>query len=126
MATVAVPNKTRLVGGSFLIEANTTEQVFTLEDLSEEHRQIAQTTDEFARNEILPNVEKIEHKEWQVTRDLIKKASELGLASVDIPEEYGGSDMDKISSCIIADHIAVSGSFSVSWGAHVGIGVLPI
>ncbi|MEO6120016.1 MAG: acyl-CoA dehydrogenase family protein [Terriglobales bacterium] len=68
----------------------------------------------------------MEHKEWQVSRDLIKKASELGLTSVDIPEEYGGSDMDKISSSIIADRIAVSGSFSVTWGAHVGIGTLPI
>ena len=125
MATAALP-KTRIAGGSFLIEERNLDEVFTPEDFTDEHRQIAQTTDEFARNEILPNVEKIEHKEWQVTRDLIKKASELGLANVDVPEEYGGSDMDKISSCIIADHIAVSGSFSVSWGAHVGIGVLPI
>jgi alkylation response protein AidB-like acyl-CoA dehydrogenase len=125
MATAVVP-KTKIAGGSFLIEERNVDEVFFPEDFSDEHRQIAQTTDEFARNEILPNVEKIEHKEWQVTRDLIKKASELGLANVDIPEEYGGSDMDKISSCIIADHIAVCGSFSVSWGAHVGIGVLPI
>jgi len=125
MATAAVP-KTKIAGGSFLIEERNVEEVFTPEDFTDEHRQIAQTTDEFARNEILPNVEKIEHKDWQVSRDLIKKASELGLANVDIPEEYGGSDMDKISSCIIADHIAVCGSFSVSWGAHVGIGVLPI
>src|SRR5205807_8714655 len=116
MATAVLP-KTKLAGGSFLIEEHQIDQVFTPEDLSDEHRQIAQTTDEFARNEILPNVEKIEHKDWQVSRDLIKKASELGLANVDIPEEYGGSDMDKISSCIIADHIAVCGSFSVSWGA---------
>ncbi|HUQ49566.1 MAG TPA: acyl-CoA dehydrogenase family protein [Terriglobales bacterium] len=125
MATATVP-KVKIAGGSFLIEERAIEDVFTPEDFSDEHRQIAKTTDEFARNEIVPNIEKIEHKDWQVSRDLIKKASELGLASVDIPEEYGGSDMDKISSSIIADRIAVSGSFSVTWGAHVGIGTLPI
>ncbi len=126
MATVAVPNKTKLVGGSFLIEEHTTEQVFTPEDLSEEHQQIVRTTEEFAKNEILPNVEKIEHKEFAVTRELIRKACEIGIANVDIPEQYGGSDMDKISSAVINEYIAVSGSFSVSFGGHVGIGTLPI
>ncbi len=125
MATATLP-KTRITGGAFLIEDQPLESVFTVEDFSDEHRQIAQTTDEFAKNEIVPMAERIEHKEWQVSRDLIKKASELGLANVDIPEEYGGSDMDKISSALIADRIAVNGSFSVTWGAHVGIGTLPI
>ena len=126
MATVAVPNKTKLTGGSFLIEEHATHQVFTPEDLSEEHQQIAQTTQDFARNEILPNVEKIEHKEFAVTRGLIQKACEIGIANVDIPEQYGGSDMDKISSAIIAEHLSVSGSFSVAFGGHTGIGSLPI
>jgi butyryl-CoA dehydrogenase len=126
MATVAVPNKAKLVGGSFLIEEHSTDQVFTPEDLTEEHQQIVRTTEEFARNEILPNVEKIEHKEWAVTRELLRKACEIGIANVDIPEQYGGSDMDKISSALINEHIAVSGSFSVSFGGHVGIGTLPI
>ena len=125
MATATVP-KNKIIGGSFLIEDRTTAEVFTPEDFTEEHRQIAQTTEEFARKEIVPMIERIEHKEFQVTRDLLKKAAELGLATVDIPEEYGGADMDKISSCIIADRIAVSGSFSVSFGGHVGIGTLPI
>jgi butyryl-CoA dehydrogenase len=126
MATVAVPNKTKLVGGSFLIEEHTTDQVFTPEDLTEEHQQIVQTTQDFAKNEILPNVEKIEHKEFEVTRALLRKACEIGIANVDIPEQYGGSDMDKISSALINEHISVSGSFSVSFGGHVGIGTLPI
>jgi alkylation response protein AidB-like acyl-CoA dehydrogenase len=126
MATVAVPNKTRLVGGSFLIEEHSTDQVFTPEDLTEEHQQIVRTTEEFARNEILPNVEKIEHKDFALTRELLRKACEIGIANVDIPEQYGGSDMDKISSALISEYIAVSGSFSVSFGGHVGIGTLPI
>src|SRR6185312_13875998 len=125
MATAAIP-KTKIAGGSFLIEDRRPEEVFTPEDFTDEHRQIAQTTEEFALKEILPQVEKIEHKDYSVSRALIKKASELGLASVDIPEEYGGVDMDKVTSAIIADYIAKSGSFSVTWGAHVGIGTLPI
>lgn len=125
MATAVLP-KTKLTGGSFLIQEHNIDDVFTPEDLSEEHQQIAQTTQEFAKNEIVPNLEKIEHKEFAVTRELIRKACEIGIANVDIPEQYGGSDMDKISSAIIAEHISVSGSFSVSFGGHVGIGTLPI
>ena len=87
---------------------------------------IAKLTDEFAVNELLPAVEKIEHKEWQVTVDLLKKAAEMGLTNADVPAEYGGSDMDKISSAIIADHMAKCGSFVVSMGAHAGIGTLPL
>jgi alkylation response protein AidB-like acyl-CoA dehydrogenase len=125
MATAKVP-KVKIAGGSFLIEDRRPEDVFTPEDFTDEHRQIAQTTEEFALKEIVPNTEKIEHKDYSVTRELIRKASELGLATVDIPEEYGGMEMDKVTSAIIADYIAKSGSFSVSWGAHVGIGTLPI
>src|SRR5512140_831762 len=125
MATAAIP-KTKTAGGSWLIEERPLEDVFTPEDFTDEHKQIAATTEEFALKEIVPVTERIEHKEWQVTRDLLKKASEIGIANVDVPEEYGGSDMDKVSSAIIADYIAKSGSFSVSWGAHVGIGTLPI
>ena len=126
MATAAVEPKTKITGGSFLIEERALEEVFTPEDFTEEHRQIAQTAEEFANNEILPNTEKIEHKDWAVTRELLKKASELGLANVDVPEQYGGADMDKVSSCIIADRMAKNGSFMVSFGWHVGIGTLPI
>src|SRR5258706_13908794 len=94
MATAAIP-KTKIIGGSFLIEDRDIADVFTPEDFTDEHRQIAQTTEEFARNEIIPNMERIEHKEWQVTRDLLKKAAELGLATVDIPEKYGGGGQRK-------------------------------
>jgi alkylation response protein AidB-like acyl-CoA dehydrogenase len=125
MATAAIP-KNRIVGGSFILEDRTPDEVFTPEDFSEQHQLIAQTTEEFAQNEIVPNIDKIEHKEFAVTRDLLKKASDLGITSVDVPEEFGGTDMDKVSSAIIADRIAKSGSFSVAFGGHVGIGTLPI
>jgi alkylation response protein AidB-like acyl-CoA dehydrogenase len=126
MATATAVPKTKIGGGSWLLEDRSPEDVFTPEDFSEEHQQIAQTTEEFAIKEIVANNDKIEHKEWAVTRQLLRKASEIGIATVDVPEQYGGADMDKVSSAIIADRIAKSGSFSVSFGAHVGIGTLPI
>jgi butyryl-CoA dehydrogenase len=126
MATAPAVPKTKIAGGSFLLEERNLADVFTPEDFSDEHRQIARTTEEFATNEILPLTDKIEAKEFQVTRDLLKKGSELGLCSVDVPEQYGGMELDKVSSAIVADYIAKSGSFSVSFGAHVGIGTLPI
>ena len=125
MATVAVP-KTKLAGGSWLIEDHNTQQVFTPEDFSEEHQQIAQTTEEFSLNEIVPNAEKIEHKDYELQRELLRKASEIGIANVDVPEEYGGSDMDKVSSAIVGDRIAKNASFTTTWGAHCGIGTIPI
>jgi alkylation response protein AidB-like acyl-CoA dehydrogenase len=125
MATMAIP-KTKILGGSFLLEERQTADVFTPEDFSEQQLMIAQTTDEFALNEILPQAEKIEHKDFSITRDLLKKAGELGLSGVEIPEAYGGLEMDKVTAAVIADHIAKYGGFSTSWGAHSGIGLLPI
>src|ERR1700758_7981 len=125
MATTAIP-KSKISGGSFLLEDRQTSEVFTPEDFSEQHQLIGQTTEEFAVNEILPNVEKIEHKEFQVTRDLLKKAGDLGLSGVEIPEAYGGLEMDKVTAAVIADHIAKYAGFATTWGGHSGIGTLPI
>jgi butyryl-CoA dehydrogenase len=125
MATTAIP-KTKISGGSFLLEERQTADVFTPEDFSEQHQMIGQTTEEFAVNEILPNVEKIEHKDFSVSRALLKKAGELGLSGVEIPEAYGGLEMDKVTSAVIADHIAKYAGFATTWGAHSGIGLLPI
>jgi butyryl-CoA dehydrogenase len=126
MATATAIPKTKIQGGSWLLEERALDDIFTPEDFSEQHQLIAQTTEEFAQNEIVPNIERIEHKEWAVTRELLRKASEIGIANTDVPEEFGGSDMDKVSGAIIADRIARCGSFSVSFGGHVGIGTLPI
>ncbi|MBV8208163.1 MAG: acyl-CoA dehydrogenase family protein [Acidobacteria bacterium] len=115
-----------IAGGSFLIEERRLDEVFMPEDFSEQHQLIAQTTEDFAQNEIVPLIDRIERKEFELTRELIRRAGELGLTSVDIPEQYGGMELDKVSSAIIADRVAKSGSFSVSWGSHVGIGTLPI
>jgi len=118
--------KSKISGGSFLLEERQTSEVFTPEDFTEQHQLIGQTTEEFAVNEILPNVERIEHKEFQVTRDLLKKAGDLGLSGVEIPEAYGGLEMDKVTAAVIADHIAKYAGFATTWGGHSGIGTLPI
>ena len=125
MATTAIP-KTKILGGSFLLEERQTAEVFTPEDFSEQHQMIGQTAEEFAVNEILPQAEKIEHKDYSVSRDLLKKAGDLGLSGVEIPEAYGGLEMDKVTAAIIADHIAKYAGFATTWGAHSGIGLLPI
>src|SRR5512138_3307782 len=125
MATTAIPN-TKISGASFLLEERQPSEVFTPEDFNEQHQLIAQTTEDFALNEIVPNIEKIEHKEFSVTRELLKKAGELGLSAVDVPEAYGGMEMDKVTSAIIADHMAKYAGFATTWGAHTGIGLLPI
>jgi len=123
--TTSVPN-TRVSGGSFLLETRRPEEVFTPEDFTEQHQLIGQTAEEFANNEILPNAEKIEHKDFSISRDLLKKAGELGLSGVEIPEAYGGLEMDKVTAAVIADHIAKYAGFATTWGAHSGIGLLPI
>ncbi|MGA2979103.1 MAG: acyl-CoA dehydrogenase family protein [Terriglobales bacterium] len=125
MATTAIP-KTKISGGSFLLEERQTADVFTPEDFSEQQQMIGQTTEEFALNEILPQAEKIEHKDFSISRDLLKKAGDLGLSGVEIPEAYGGLEMDKVTAAIIADHIAKYAGFATTWGAHSGIGLLPI
>ena len=125
MATTAIP-KTKILGGGFLLEERQTAEVFTPEDFTDQHQMIGQTTEEFAINEILPNWEKIEHKDFSISRELLKKAGELGLSGVEIPEAYGGLEMDKVTAAVIADHIAKYAGFATTWGAHSGIGLLPL
>lgn len=113
-------------GGSFLIEDVSYDRVFTPEDFTDEHKMIAKTTEDFAVNEVLPHLEDIENHEFDKSVKLLKQAGELGLLGADVPEEYGGFGLDKISSALITEKISRAGSFSLSFGAHVGIGSLPI
>src|SRR6201981_2709818 len=126
MAKLTATPASKVRCGSFLIEERTPEEVFTPEDFSEQHQLIAQTAEEFALKEIVPNIEKMEEKDFAVTRELVRKAGELGLSGVDVPELYGGMEMDKVTSSIIADRLAKHGGFSTTWGAHTCIGTLPI
>jgi butyryl-CoA dehydrogenase len=126
MSTLTTSSIVAAAGGSFLLETRTPAEVFTPEDLNEEQRQIATTAAQFAREQILPAVAAIEAKEPGVMAGLIRKAAELGFASVDIPEEYGGVGMDKTTSTLITDHLSVLASFSTAFGAHIGIASLPL
>jgi alkylation response protein AidB-like acyl-CoA dehydrogenase len=126
MATITAVPKTKILGGSFLLEERQTADVFTPEDFSEQQQMIGQTTEEFAVNEILPQADKIEHKDYSISRALLKKAGDLGLSGVEVPEVYGGLDMDKVTAAVIADHMAKYAGFATTWGAHTGIGMLPI
>ena len=126
MATATGTPTTLIPGGAFLItDAPATAFTFP-EDFTEEQRQIAETTADFAANEIVPQSDAIEAKDFAVTRRLLKEAAELGLTSIDIPEEYGGLELDKLSSAIVAENISRQGSFSVAFSAHTGIGTLPL
>ena len=126
MATVTASPKNNIAGGSFLIEERKPDEVFTPEDFSEQHLLIARTAEEFAIKEIVPNIEKLEHKDFALLRELVRKAGELGLSAADVPEQYGGMEMDKVTSALIADRLARYGGFSATWGAHTCIGTLPI
>jgi alkylation response protein AidB-like acyl-CoA dehydrogenase len=125
MATTAI-SSAKISGGSFLLESRRPDEIFTPEDFNEQQQLIGQTAEEFTVNEILPNIEKMEHKDFSISRELIKKAGELGLTGVEIPEAYGGLEMDKVTAAVIADHIAQYAGFATTWGAHSGIGLLPI
>src|ERR1700726_277346 len=126
MATTTTVPQNRISGGSFLLETRRPDEVFTPEDFTEQQQLIGHTSEEFTVNEILPNVEKMERKEFSISRDLLKKAGDLGLSGVEIPEAYGGLEMDKVTAAVIADHIAQYAGFATTWGAHTGIGMLPL
>ncbi len=115
----------RVKGGSFLTEERDPQDIFTPEDFSEEHRQIAKTAIDFTTNEVMPAAAEIEAKNFAVTRALLRKAGELGLMGVDVPEAYGGLEMDKVTSALVAESMSQLASFSVAFSAHVGIGTLP-
>jgi len=114
------------VGGDFLITDATPEEVFTPEDFTEEHRMIMDMAKDFVVKEIHPNIDQLEEKDEALTLSLLAKAGELGLLGTDIPEEYGGMGLDKVSTTIVTEALGVAGSFAVVYGADTGIGTLPI
>jgi alkylation response protein AidB-like acyl-CoA dehydrogenase len=113
-------------GGSFLIEERRLEEVFTPEDFSEEQRMIGGAAAEFMEKEMVPRIPEILALKYETTRSLLRQAGELGLLGVEIPEEYGGLGLDKVSGCLVSEKSARDGSFAVSFMGHTGIGTLPI
>jgi len=113
-------------GGEYLVAEVTKEEIFTPEDFTDEQRQIAETTEQFVVNDILPHAEEIEHQDFAKVVEGMRKCGELGLLMIDAPEEYGGLNLDKATSMLVGEKIGPSGSFSVAFAAHTGIGTLPL
>lgn len=116
-----------LRGGQFLVKETNCEDVFTLEDLSEEQKMMRESTKEFVDRELWAHWERFEKKDYKYTEECMRKAGELGLLSVAVPESYGGMGMGFVSTMLVCDYISgATGSFSTAFGAHTGIGTLPI
>ena len=127
-ATTRPPTSRMIQGGAFLIEPCPPDEVFTPEDLTDQHQLIAQTAREFVSKEVMPRSSDLEDpaKKHALSRQLLGKAAELGLTAAQIPEAYGGLGLDKMSTLVIAEEMAAQGSFSSTFGTQVGIGSLPI
>src|SRR5438132_13997969 len=113
-------------GGSWLLDETDPSAVFTPEKISDEHRLMAQTTDEFVDNEVLPQLEALEEKNWDLARSIVRRCGELGLLGINVPEQYGGIELDKVSSLIVSEHIARAASFGATFGAQANLCILPI
>jgi alkylation response protein AidB-like acyl-CoA dehydrogenase len=113
-------------GGTWLFEAASPASVFTPEKITEEHRLIRQTTDEFVANEVMPALERLEAKDWEFVRGLVRKCAELGLIGTDVPEEYDGLALDKVSSLIVSESVGRSPSWAVTFGGQTGLSITPL
>lgn len=115
-----------LVGGEFLIRPTLSSDIFIPEEWTEEQRMMRQTCDDFVNQEIVPRMDAMDHQEEGFMESLLEKAGELGLLSISVPEELGGMGMDFKTSMLCAEALGQGHSFSVAYGAHSGIGTLPI
>src|SRR5712691_811639 len=126
MATTAAAPGNLLKGGAWLIEPTTPESVFTPEKLTDEHKLIAKTTEQFVAQEAIPAIEKLDKHDWSVARDLLKRCGDLGLLGIDVPEEYGGVALDKVTSLVVSEHMSRTASFGATFGAQANLTVLPL
>jgi len=125
MATTTVSHAVAR-GGSFLVESARPDDIFTPADINDEQKLIAQTTEEFVEKEVVPLIPDLEQRKPGVMEPLLKKAGALGLLGGAIPEEYGGAGLDKVATTLLAEKLSAYGGFSVTHGAHSGIGTIPI
>src|SRR6187399_2673603 len=112
-------------GGAWLIE-EATEPIFTPERLSDEHRLIKQTADEFVDTEVRPALERLEQKDWALVRTLIQRSGELGLLGTDVPEALGGVELDKVSAIVVGEAVGRAASFATTFGAQTGLAITPL
>ncbi len=124
---MAATEKDILRGGQFLVKETNCEDVFTLEDLTEEHKMMRDSTKEFVDRELWAHWERFEKNDYAFTEETMRKAGELGLLSISVPQAYGGMGMGFVSTMLVCDYISgATGSFSTAFGAHTGIGTMPI
>src|SRR6058998_1858326 len=127
MSTTAAPTApSTLRGGEWLLQPSSGDSLFTPEKLTDEHRLIGRTAQEFVQNEVLPVLDKLEAKDWALARRLVQRGGDLGLLGVDVPEAYGGVGLDKVSSLVVSEKIAISASFGATFGAHANLTVIPL
>jgi alkylation response protein AidB-like acyl-CoA dehydrogenase len=126
MSAVIEDIKLALKGGGFLLEEPELKDTFTPEDFTEEQNMISQATEDFVMNEVMPVRERLESQEPGLTPALLRKAGELGLCGVEVPEKYSGLGLDKTSAMLVMEKMSHYGSWAVSFGGHTGIGTLPI
>ncbi len=115
-----------LRGGEWMIQPSDADSVFTPERLTEEHKLIGRTAQEFVTNEILPKLDQLETKDWALARELVKVGASLGLLGVDVPEAYGGLGLDKVTSLVVSEKLALSASFGATFGAHANLTIVPL
>jgi len=115
-----------LRGGEWLIQSSDADSVFSPERLTEEHRLIGRTAQEFVDNEVLPKLEQLETKDWALSRELVRLAASLGLLGVDVPEAYGGLGLDKVTSLVVSEKLARAASFGATFGAHANLTIVPL
>ncbi len=115
------------IGGSFIIKESNPNDIFTPEDFTEEHKMMKESVIEFVDREIVPKKQRFEQKDYKLTEEIMSKIGELGFLGVSVPEKYGGLGMGFVSTMLVCDYISgASGSISTAFGAHTGIGILPI
>jgi len=127
MATTTAPNATTIQrGGEWLLQSTDAGRVFTPERITDEHTLIAQTAREFVDSEVLPVLDQLETKDWVLARTLVRKAADLGLLGVDVPDAYGGLGLDKVTSLVVSERLASSASFGAAFGAHANLTIVPL
>ncbi|MFN2447354.1 MAG: acyl-CoA dehydrogenase family protein [Vicinamibacterales bacterium] len=113
-------------GGAWLVEETDPLSVMTPEKLTDEHRLIGQTAAEFVTAEVLPVLDRLEQKDWALNRQLVAHCGALGLLGVNVPEAYGGVNLDKISTLVVSEQISRSASFGATFGAQANLTITPI
>jgi len=120
-------DKKRLKGGEFLTIDQSWNDIFTMEDFSEEQKMMLQTAKEFIDREVWPKKAQIEEKDYQLVEELMKQMGELGFLGISVPEEYNGLGMGFVTTVLVCDYLSgATGSLSTAYGAHTGIGTIPI